>query len=917
MATLNNKNTYYLGNENLPTKNTQLEASPEQVKHFASEMQKCRNNLLYFAENYFYIINPDEGRVKIQLRKYQKRFLRKIRDNRFMIFNTSRQIGKALALDTPILTPNGWTTQGELKVGDKIYDTNGKLCNVTYLHPIEYNRPCYEVIFDNGEKIIADEQHEWFTQTKNERHCKKNGSIKTTKEILKQLTIGKKNEPFHRIPKCNSIEGVNQNLDIDPYLLGYWLGDGTSCEASFTIGEQFIDEFEQHLQTLGENYSYNKQIIRKNYNSGLITYKIYCKSSRNENSLIYKLKKYNLINNKHIPVEYLLSSKQQRLELLSGLIDSDGWVTKNGVVQFCTINETIKNNVVELLHGLGYKPHVKLKQSKYNDKICNPHYRITFIPNDKICKLSFKRNRIRVASKMHRSQYHYIKNIIPVKSVPVRCITVDSPDHMYLAGKHLIPTHNSTLLTIYALWYVLNNPDKNVLLLANKEDTAIEIFGRIKLAYMELPNWLKPGVEKWDQTKMILTNGSRITVSTTTESAARGFTINLLLLDEFAFVDFNLAENFFKSVFPTVSASKTAKIVITSTPNGDGNIFYRLYQGALNHENGWACDSVIWSDVPGRDEKWKQETMKTMGSAEAFAQEFEAVFISSKSTFVNEELVQTLKHKIKDPLYIFEDGKYKIWEEPNENNIYVAGIDTSEGIGRDSSEINILDITNLQDIRQVATYSNNNIQPYDYASKVYEILQQWGSPLALIERNNQGGIVIDNLINRYGYENIVSWGASLANRKNVQQGIISHTNVRNKAVGIMRYLLTEAQVVTINNLDTIEEFRNFVRYPNGVWAAKKGENYHDDKVLSLIWSLFILNDDIISTYFEVKGRDKNGIPNKIEKFTNGINYFNKNESTLELQQYNTQNYSNDIFLIGGVNNNLPSNDWSWLSTYGE
>lgn len=377
-----------------------------------------------------------------------------------------------------------------------------------------------------------------------------------------------------------------------------------------------------------------------------------------------------------------------------------------------------------------------------------------------------------------------------------------------------------------------------------------------------------------------------------------------------------LAENFFKSVFPTVSASKTAKIVITSTPNGDGNIFYRLYQGALNHENGWACDSVIWSDVPGRDEKWKQETMKTMGSAEAFAQEFEAVFISSKSTFVNEELIQTLKHKIKDPLYVFEDGKYKIWEEPNENNIYVAGIDTSEGIGRDSSEINILDITNLQDIRQVATYSNNNIQPYDYATKTFEILQQWGNPLALIERNNQGGIVIDNLINRYGYENIVSWGASLANRKNVQQGIISHTNVRNKAVGIMRYLLTEAQVVTINNLDTIEEFRNFVRYPNGVWAAKKGENYHDDKVLSLIWSLFILNDDIISTYFDVKGRDKNGIPNKIEKFPNGINYFDKNEHTLELQQYNTQNYANDVFLIGGVNNNTLTGNWEWLGTYG-
>ena len=567
---INSKNAFYLGDESLPTKNMQIEASPEQIKQYAHEMKRCQNNLLYFAENYFYIINPDEGRIKIKLHKYQKRFLKTIKNNRFVIFNTSRQVGK------------------------------------------------------------------------------------------------------------------------------------------------------------------------------------------------------------------------------------------------------------------------------------------------------------------------------------------------------------STLLTIYALWYVLNNPDKTVLLLANKQDTAIEIFGRIKMAYKELPNWLKPGVEKWDQTKMILTNGSKIIVSTTTESAARGFTINLLLLDEFAFVEENLANEYFRSVYPTISASKTSKIVITSTPNGDSNIFYRLCQGAINHENGWVYDTVIWSDVPGRNEKWKQETMATMDSAEAFAQEFEAVFISSKSTFVNEELIQSLKQKAKDPLYIFEDGKYKIWEEPNENNIYVAGVDTSEGIGLDSSEINIVDITNLQDIRQVATYSNNSIPPYDFATKVYEILQQWGCPLALIERNNQGTVVVDNLYNRYGYENIVSWGSSLFNRKNIQLGIISHANIKNKAVNLMRYLLTESQVVSINNLETLEEFRNFIRYPNGTWAARRGDKYHDDKVMSLIWSLFILNEEIITSYFDVKQRDRNGIPLRIEKFDNGINYFTNTQKSSEIQHYNTNNKVNDVFLMnpGDTTNNINT-EWNWLYTYGE
>lgn len=900
-----NENTFYLGDESLPTKNTKIIAPADELIKYAGEMEKCRKNLLYFAENYFFIKEPDKGRIKIPLYPFQRRFLRKIRDNRFTIFNTSRQVGKALDLNTPILTPNGWTTQGQLKLGDQVYDENGKICNVTFLHPIEYNRPCYKVIFDNGEEIIADAEHEWFTQDKNERKRNIVGSIKTTKELVKHLTTGAKKEPFHRIPKCPGIEGLKTDLEIDPYLLGYWLGDGTTAEASFTVGEQFINEFEHNLQLLGENYSYNKHIMRINTNSGLKTYKIKCESSC-EFSLLHKLKKYNLIGNKHIPAQYFLASRQQRLELLSGLIDSDGWVSKKGFVQFYTTNEIIKNNVIELLRGLGYKPSIKFKSSRYNDKICKSHYRISFIPNDIICKLSFKRNRIRPASDIHRSQYHYIKDIIPVESVPVRCITVDSPNHMYLAGKQLIPTHNSTIMTIFALWYVLNNADKNVLLVANKEDTAIEIFDRIKMAYKELPNWLKPGVEKWDGTKLILSNGSRISVSTTTTSAARGMTINVLLLDEFAFVE--KAEEFFKSVYPTISASKTSKIVITSTPNGDNNIFYKLCKGAEQGTNGWAYDSVVWSDIPGRDEKWREQTMATVGGLDAFAQEFEAIFISSRNSFVNEEIIQNLKYKVSPPIYEFEDGAYKIWEDPDPERIYVAGVDSAEGIGQDNSVINIMDITYPQDIKQVATYVNNKVQLYDFAKKCNTILKQWGSPLALIERNNQGATVVDNLINQYYYENIVSYGAKYRSNTYTQQGIVSTGTIRSKAVNHMRYLLTDAQTVTINDPQLLDEFKSFVRRANGTWAAPNDGKSHDDRVMALVWSLFILHNDLNEHYFRLQGFDKNGAVSRIAK-KEEIQYFTESDNVISVENRR----KNDCFLMGSSNNNTLDINWDWLA----
>ena len=216
----------------------------------------------------------------------------------------------------------------------------------------------------------------------------------------------------------------------------------------------------------------------------------------------------------------------------------------------------------------------------------------------------------------------------------------------------------TTMMTIYALWVACFNEDQRILIVANKEGTALEIMSRIRLAYEELPNWLKPGVKEYGKTSILLANGTKIGISTTTGTAARGQSVNCLILDELAFIEPHLVDDFWKSVYPIVSSSKRSKIFIASTANGTDNLFYKLYTGAENNENDWACDKILWNEVPGRDEKWKKQTINSIGSKEAFEQEFNCEFISSGESSVNDELFQKLNSKTKEPLFVFDDGNY-------------------------------------------------------------------------------------------------------------------------------------------------------------------------------------------------------------------------------------------------------------------
>ena len=230
----------------------------------------------------------------------------------------------------------------------------------------------------------------------------------------------------------------------------------------------------------------------------------------------------------------------------------------------------------------------------------------------------------------------------------------------------------TTMMTIYALWIACFNEDQRILIVANKEGTALEIMSRIRLAYEELPNWLKPGVKEYGKTSVTLANGTRIGISTTTGTAARGQSVNVLILDELAFIEPHLVDDFWKSVYPIVSSSKRSKIFIASTANGTDNLFYKLYTGAENKENDWEYDKILWDEIPGRNEKWKQQTINSIGSREAFEQEFNCEFISNSESSLDDELFEKLKidNNFKINIKAKDFNKSFVISNNFQNNIY-------------------------------------------------------------------------------------------------------------------------------------------------------------------------------------------------------------------------------------------------------
>jgi len=498
-------------------------------------------------------------------------------------------------------------------------------------------------------------------------------------------------------------------------------------------------------------------------------------------------------------------------------------------------------------------------------------------------------------------------------------------DHRFVITLASRQIGKTTMMTIYALWVTCFQEDQRLLVVANKENTAINILKRIRMAYEKLPNYLKPGVMEWGKTSVVFANGSSIGISTTSSDAGRGDSCNCLILDELAFIDNHMVESFWESVYPIISSSKKSKIFVASTPNGTNNLFFDLYQGAIETDpekwNRWHAERVDWWEVPGRDEKWKNDTIKQLGSRESFDQEYGNVFIQSGESAVDEEFFDKLKLDCQEPKFVFDEGHYQLWEEPNKDKLYVAGVDVSEGIGEAASVIQILDVTNLQHIEQVAIYHNRNISPYNFTTKLNEILEHWGKPPALVERNNCGAQVVDQLRNTLGYENLVSYGVKAGDKVFNKIGIVAHTNTKYKGVTNMRYWLNELNVIRIRDLKTLGELRDFVRYPNGTWAARPGSDNWDDRVMSLIWALMSLENEITERYFEILELDDNKRPLKLKALDYGIKYFVNPVSNYTNEKEQDMSMPLPIIMQGNQNDekdtgiaDLESQGWSFLDS---
>ena len=372
----------------------------------------------------------------------------------------------------------------------------------------------------------------------------------------------------------------------------------------------------------------------------------------------------------------------------------------------------------------------------------------------------------------------------------------------------------------YLLWYVLFNPEKTVAILANKGATAREMLNRITLMLENIPFFLQPGSKALNKGSLEFSNNSRIIAAATSGSSIRGMSVNLLYLDEFAFVE--RAAEFYTSTYPVISAGKDTKVIVTSTANGIGNQFHKIWEGAVQQINEFKSFRVDWWDVPGRDEKWKEQTVANTSQLQ-FDQEFGNTFFGTGDTLINADTLLNLRAK--PPKRYMEGGLLKIYEEPVKDHDYVMTVDVSKGRGHDYSTFTLIDIS-VRPFAQVAVYRNNTISPLLFPNVIYKYAKPYNDAYVVVESNDQGAVVCNGLYHDLEYENVHVESSVKANAIGIE------INRKTKRLGCSAIKdILETKRLTINDDSTILEISTF---------EAKGQSYeasdgnHDDLMMNLV-----------------------------------------------------------------------------------
>lgn len=406
-------------------------------------------------------------------------------------------------------------------------------------------------------------------------------------------------------------------------------------------------------------------------------------------------------------------------------------------------------------------------------------------------------------------------------------LTVESDAHTFFTNGIL--SHNTTTMGISILHYALFNERKTVAILANKAAAAREVLNRIREMYELLPHWMQQGILSWNKGDIELGNKTKIITGATSASAIRGKSVTFLYIDEAAFIPSGQADEFFASVYPTISASKTAKVCFTSTPKGL-NYFYKFWTDAVEGKSEFTPFTIKWNDVPGRDEAFKQKVIETFNQ-EFWDQEYECQFLGSTGSLLPSSVLRQIA--VKDPL-VKSNKQLQVWEEPEEGRTYFMGVDVARGAGGDYSVIQVIDITEFP-YRQVAVFRDNNTSHLIFPRIIAEVGRKYNDAYCLIEINDIGESVADSLYYDEEYENLMTTGAlkgkiSLGSWNNAKNGLRTTTATKNSGCSTLKSLI-ENQKLILRDMETVKELSTFIS-KGKTYMADAGCN--DDLVMALV-----------------------------------------------------------------------------------
>ena len=487
--------------------------------------------------------------------------------------------------------------------------------------------------------------------------------------------------------------------------------------------------------------------------------------------------------------------------------------------------------------------------TNYEHYLGNPLLKKSNVP------VEWTKNQILEYQKCMENPIYFIKNYIKIVSLDEGLV----PFKMYDFQEDIVDTiHNdrftickmprqsgkSTTMVSYILHYVLFNPNMNVAILANKAATARDILGRLQLAYENLPKWLQQGVVSWNKGSVDLENGSRVVASSTSSSAVRGGSYNMIFLDEFAFVPTNVAEDFFSSVYPTISSGKSTKVIIVSTPNGM-NLFYKLWVDAENKRNSYNIIDVHWSQVPGRDDKWRTETIANT-SEEQFRREFDCEFLGSANTLINPSKIKSMAFH--NPIQ--SNAGLDMYEKPNDGGTYVVVADVARGTNNDFSAFIVFDVTTVP-YKIVAKYRNNEIKPLLFPNIIYDVSKAYNEAYILVEVNDIGEQVATALQFDLEYDNLIM--ASMRGRAGqvvgggfsggkAQLGVRTTKAVKRLGCSNLKQIV-ETDKLIINDYDLINEFSTFILKGQSFEAE---EGHTDDLAMCCVLFSWLVEQ----TYFK-------------------------------------------------------------------